>query len=61
MEREQAIQQDTHTRLKVTRQPAGWEVREERDAEVIKTSIYSDWHRVERAVQAFDRRYSTNR
>ena len=61
MESEQTSQQDAQTRLKVTRQPAGWEVREERDAKVIKTSIYNDWHRVERAVQEFDRRYSTNR
>jgi len=29
--------------------PAGWEVREERDSEVVKRVQYQDWHRVERA------------
>jgi hypothetical protein len=33
---------------------AGWEVRTERDGVVIKRRVYSDWHRVERAVQWFD-------
>lgn len=28
---------------------AGWEVREEQDAEIIRHSYYQDWHRVERA------------
>jgi len=27
----------------------GWEVREERDSEVVKKVHYQDWHRVERA------------
>ncbi|HTI39294.1 MAG TPA: hypothetical protein VL484_17145, partial [Vicinamibacterales bacterium] len=31
----------------------GWEVREEQDSEVLKRVWYSDWHRVERAMQAF--------
>ena len=26
----------------------GWEVREERDRQVVRTAHYSDWHRVER-------------
>jgi len=29
--------------------PAGWEVREEQDSEVISRQRYTDWHRVERA------------
>ena len=29
--------------------PTGWEVREERDSEVVRTVHYQDWHRVERA------------
>jgi hypothetical protein len=29
--------------------PTGWEVREERDSEVVKRVQYHDWHRVERA------------
>lgn len=28
---------------------SGWEVREERDSEVVKQVHYQDWHRVERA------------
>jgi hypothetical protein len=27
----------------------GWEVREERDSEVVRQARYQDWHRVERA------------
>ena len=28
---------------------AGWEVREEEDAAIVRRSHYQDWHRVERA------------
>jgi hypothetical protein len=28
---------------------SGWEVREERDSEVVRQVHYQDWHRVERA------------
>jgi hypothetical protein len=59
--REEVNQIDPHHRLTVTRRPMGWEVREERDREVVRTTTYRDWHRVERAVQTFDRLYSTNR
>jgi len=31
----------------------GWEVKEERDSEVVRSSHYQDWHRVERARQSF--------
>lgn len=34
---------------------AGWEVREERDSQVVRKVQYQDWHRVERA-----RRFITN-
>lgn len=27
----------------------GWEVREERDSQVVRQAHYQDWHRVERA------------
>jgi hypothetical protein len=51
---------------------AGWEVRIEHDSRVIRTTQYWDWHRVERALNAFSREaaqlqndgwtdYSTNR
>ena len=31
----------------------GWEVREEQDSQVLKRVWYTDWHRVERAMQTF--------
>jgi hypothetical protein len=33
--------------------PDGWEVREERDSEIVRQVRYTDWHRVERAVMRF--------
>ena len=52
-------------RFIVTRSQMGWEVREEHDSRVVRQVQYRDWHRVERALQAFDQqgssRYSTNR
>ena len=51
---------------------AGWEVRVEHEGRVIRSALYCDWHRVERARMAFAREaaeleddgwtdYSTNR
>jgi hypothetical protein len=34
---------------------AGWEVREEQGSEVVKRTLYTDWHRVERARMNFAR------
>ncbi len=39
--------------ITVTKSVDGWEVRETHDREVGRTQHYSDWHRVERAVQVF--------
>lgn len=36
-------------RYSIAATPTGWEVREERDSEVVKRVQYQDWHRVERA------------
>jgi hypothetical protein len=45
---------DGHTRrLTITRDGSGWEIREEHDSQIVKTTHYSDWHRVERARQMF--------
>ena len=33
--------------------PSGWEVRDEQDSRLIRTRLYHDWHRVERAKLAF--------
>ena len=32
---------------------AGWEVRDEQDSKVIRSTHYGDWHRVERAKMTF--------
>jgi len=32
---------------------SGWEVREEQDSQVVRTTRYTDWHRVERARMTF--------
>ena len=39
------------TRVTVTRDAAGWELREERDHAVTRQTHYTDWHRVERALK----------
>lgn len=36
-------------RYSIAATPTGWEVREERDSEVVRQVHYQDWHRVERA------------
>jgi len=33
---------------------AGWEVRDEQDDRVLKNVRYTDWHRVERALNMFN-------
>ena len=44
-----------HTdRFTVTRSQSGWDVREERDNNVVRKVSYQDWHRVERAMQVFE-------
>ncbi len=48
----------THTarpenRIIVVRQPVGWEVREERGTLLLRSTTVTDWHRVERTMQAF--------
>ena len=46
--------QDGHTkRLIITRNSGGWEICEEHDRHVVRTTRYSDWHRVERAKEIF--------
>ena len=42
-------------RFTITKGRVGWDVREERDDTVVKRVNYSDWHRVERAIQVFER------
>lgn len=42
------------TRVTITRAEAGWDLCEERDSEVVRAVTYTDWHRVERAIQLFE-------
>ena len=42
------LQQQTR-RYSILAVDGGWEVREERDSEVVRQAQYQDWHRVERA------------
>ncbi len=57
---------DGHTRrATVTRAHDGWLFKEEDEARLIRQVTYTDWHRVERAIRAFEvvpaDDYSTNR
>jgi hypothetical protein len=43
-----------HTRrYAIVETPAGWEVRQEQDSQVVRRVEYQDWHRVERARRSF--------
>ena len=47
--------QSGHTlKFTITRGVVGWDVREVRDAEVVREVTYTDWHRVERAMRVFE-------
>ena len=41
--------QEQTRRYSIATTDAGWEVREERDSQVVRKEHYRDWHRVERA------------
>jgi hypothetical protein len=38
------------TKFSVTEGGEGWEVRVEEDSRLVRRAMYTDWHRVERAV-----------
>jgi hypothetical protein len=51
-------------RVTVSRSELGWLLKEERETRVVRQVTYTDWHRVERAIKAFEasgETYSTNR
>jgi hypothetical protein len=52
---------DQTIRLLITDHGRGWEVRQQQDSETVSDVVYNDWHRVERALAAFDRRAATLR
>lgn len=37
---------------------SGWEVRVEQDSDLVRSTRYFDWHRVERAISAMEREVS---
>jgi hypothetical protein len=41
-------------RVTVTRSGVGWEIREERDSQLVRTSRHTDWHRVERVLRLIE-------
>jgi hypothetical protein len=43
------------SRLTVVLAPSGWEVRVDREGALVRISFVSDWHRVERSIELFDR------
>ena len=49
------LQKASHTRkFTITSTgESGWEVRDEKDSEVVRRVSYRDWHRVERAKMTF--------
>jgi hypothetical protein len=63
--REQTTEGHTR-RATVTRAEGGWLFREEDDTRLVRQVTYTDWHRVERALRAFEAEtagpgYSTKR
>ena len=42
-------------RVTVARSGIGWDIREEYGSQLVRTTNYRDWHRVERAVAMFER------
>jgi hypothetical protein len=41
-------------KFSITDVGGGWEVRDEQDEHVLKAARYTDWHRVERALNMFN-------
>lgn len=51
---ERTLRKDHHTRrFEILVAPQGWRVVEREDATVLRETLYTDWHRVERARRAF--------
>lgn len=47
-------------RLTVVRVDQGWEIREHHDDRVVRVTHHTDWHRVERSLQALERGLKTD-
>jgi hypothetical protein len=43
-------------RLTIKSLDQGWEIREERDEALVRVTRQTDWHRVERSIDLFERR-----
>ncbi len=50
------LRNNQHTRrFSIATTGSGWEVREERDSQVVRRTALSDWHRVEQARRLINR------
>lgn len=59
---EQTLRKDDHTRrFEILMDEQGWRVVDRADATVLRSALYTDWHRVERARRAFRVEMSTLR
>jgi hypothetical protein len=59
---EQTLRKNDHTRrLEILVDSHGWRVVERTDAAVVRDTLYTDWHRVERARRAFTTEMSSLR
>ena len=49
------LRKASHTRrfTIINSDASGWEVRDEQDSRLLRSHLYRDWHRVERAMLAF--------
>jgi len=49
------LRKAAHTRRFTIRNTgtSGWQVQDEQDSTIVKSVLYDDWHRVERAIAAF--------
>jgi hypothetical protein len=57
-----SLSHESHSvRITVTHSAHGWSVRQDDDREIVRDIVYDDWHRVERALSAFERRARTLR
>lgn len=54
------LTQTGHTRRFIIREAEreGWEVRVEQDSALVRSTLYRDWHRVERALTAITQEVS---
>jgi hypothetical protein len=53
--RQQRTEDGQTLRLTIRSLDQGWEIREERDEALVRVTRQTDWHRVERSIDLFER------